>query len=224
MAHHTEREQEYEDTFETPQPVANQVEPTDRAEPRSKYQESNRILKIDDPGKGPEGIAPNLQSRIVVGVFERRDEAKAAMHDLQQAGVPHDDISLVMQQAGTPPEVGAGATKANQGTVAGATGGAVLGGIVGLAALAIPGIGPLLAVGPIAAALGAMGGAALGGLVGSFSGLGIPTEQAKEYDAAVRAGGIVVATKVADRADEDRVCAILKQHHPRTVGSYTQAL
>jgi hypothetical protein len=159
-----------------------------------------------------------------VGVFERGEQAQAALDDLEQAGFPRDDISLVLQQPGSPAEVGAGQTKADQGMATGASAGAVLGGLAGLAALAIPGIGPLLAAGPIAAALGAMGGDALGGLVGSFTGLGIPTEQAKQFEDAVRAGGVVVAAKVADREEEQRASRILEQHRPRNIGSYTQAL
>jgi hypothetical protein len=191
---------------------------------QNKYAESERILKTDDPGSGPSGVLPNLSSRIVIGVFGSVEAAQAALRELEAAGYPHEDISLVMQQPGSTPEVGAGATKADQGMVAGVSAGAVLGGLAGLAALAIPGIGPLLAAGPIAVALGAMSGAALGGLVGSFTGLGVPTEQAKEYEAAVRAGGVVVAVKVDDRDDEQRANAILNQHSPRTLHSYTQAL
>ena len=157
-------------------------------------------------------------------VLDPVDAARAAMTDLEAAGYPHDDISLVMQQPGGPPEIGAGETKADQGMVAGVSAGAVLGGIAGLAALAIPGVGAILAAGPIAAALGALSGAALGGLVGSFTGLGVPTEQAKQYERAVRAGGVVVAVKVDDRADERRASDVMNGHDPRTVHSYTQAL
>ncbi|KPV53357.1 hypothetical protein SE17_10130, partial [Kouleothrix aurantiaca] len=67
-------------------------------------------------------------------------------------------------------------------------------------------------------------GAALGGLLGSFTGLGIPTEAAKEYEAAVREGGVVVAAKAADADAEKRIMGVLQQHGPRTVHSYTQAL
>jgi len=109
------------------------------------------------------------------------------------------------------PEVGGGETKADQGTAVGASVGAVLGGIAGLAALSIPGIGPLLAAGPIAAALGALTGTApwwAGGLVHR---LGIPEEQAKGYEAAVRAGVIVIVVRVADSAAEARAERILRE-------------
>jgi hypothetical protein len=183
-----------------------------------------RIPKRDAPGKGPEGIAPDMEARTVVGVFERFEAAEAALKDLRAAGFREADISLVMQQSGSVPERGAGETKADQGTATGASVGAVLGGIAGLAALAIPGIGPILAVGPIAAAAGALTGGALGGLVGSFSGLGIPTEHAKEYDAAIRSGGVVLAVRVPDRAADERASHILSQHDARGAASYTQAL
>jgi hypothetical protein len=187
-------------------------------------EQEQRIPKADAPGKGPEGIAPDMQARTVVGVFDRFEQADAALHELQGAGFSDRDISLVMQQSGSAPEMGAGETKADQGTVTGASVGAVLGGVAGLAALAIPGIGPILAAGPIAAAVGALTGGALGGLIGSFGGLGIPTEHAKQYDAAVRAGGVVVAVRVPDRAADDRASQILRQHGARDAASYTQAL
>jgi hypothetical protein len=186
--------------------------------------QEQRIPKRDDPGKGPQGIAPDMQARTVTGIFDRPEPIEALLADLRAAGYRDEDISVVMQQQGAVPELGAGDTKASEGTVAGASVGAVLGGIVGLAALAIPGVGPLLAAGPIAAALGALTGGALGGLVGSFSGLGIPTEHAQDYEAAVRSGGVVVALRVADRESEERASEILRRHGARQVAGYTQAL
>jgi hypothetical protein len=184
-------------------------------------QEEQRIPKRDHPGAGPERIALDLAARTVVAVFDHFDHAQAAAHDLRAVGFRSADISLVMRQSGAVPERGAGATQADEGTAAGATIGAVIGGIAGLAALSIPGIGPLLAAGPIAAALGALTGSALGGLIGSFTGLGIPTEHAKDYDAAVRAGGIVIAVRAADRSADERANRILHQHGAREVASYS---
>jgi len=204
--------------------MAPETERETYAEGQNKYAESERTLKTDDPGTGPQGVLPNMSARIVIGVFGEAGAAQAAMHDLIAAGYAQDHVSLVMQQPGAAPEVGAGSTKADQGMVAGVSAGAVLGGLAGLAALAIPGVGAILAAGPIAAALGALSGAALGGLVGSFTGLGIPTEQAQQYEQAVRDGGVVVAVKVADRDDEARAGTILDRHGPRATHSYTQAL
>ena len=194
------------------------------AEGQNRYQESDRVLKTDDPGSGPDGVVPNLKSRIVVGVFEQQSEAEAAVRALEAPGHPSEDVSLVMQRPGSPPEIGTGQTKADSGMATGVSVGAILGGIAGLAALAIPGIGAILAAGPIAAALGAMGGAALGGLVGAFSGLGIPTEEAEAFDRAVRAGGVVVAVRFADRDAEQRASELMRRHQPQKIGSYNQAL
>lgn len=187
-------------------------------------QTEQRIPKRDEGGQGPQGIAPNLEARTVVGVFDDRGHAQAAASDLKSAGFRSDDISVVMRQQGAVPERGAGETKAEEGTVVGASVGAVLGGIAGLAALAIPGIGPILAAGPIAAALGALTGGALGGLIGSFSGLGIPTEHAKRYDAAVRDGGVVIAVRAENNSAAERASHILAQHGVREEASYVQEL
>jgi hypothetical protein len=166
-----------------------------------------------------------LQARTVVGVFDRFEQADAAAQDLQAAGYPAEDISVVRQPAEGPPQVGAEETKTGTGAAAGASAGAVLGGIAGLAALAIPGIGPLVAAGPLAVALsGAAAGGALGGLVGSFAGLGIPTEHARAYEAAVRAGGVFMSVKTADEAAADGAARILSQHGARQVSSFTPAL
>ena len=184
-----------------------------------------RITKADDPGKGPDGIVPDLVARVVVGIFDRLEQADAAVREVHRAGYAAEEVSLVLQPPGTPPEVGTGATKAEQGAVVGASAGTVLGGIAALAALAIPGVGPLLAAGPIAAVIsGALVGGTLGGLVGSFTGLGIPTERAQEYEATVRKGGIVVVINVPDRSADDQVTSLLRRHGAREVASYTQAL
>jgi DNA polymerase len=194
------------------------------AEGQNRYEASDRVLKTDDPGTGEQGVLPNLKARVLIGVFDALAHAQSAIRDLEGAGYPKDDISLVMQRPGSPPEVDTSATEADKGMTTGVSVGAILGGIAGLAALAIPGVGAILAAGPIAAALGAMSGAALGGLVGAFSGLGIPKEEATALDEAVRAGGIVVAVKVADTDAEARARALMEQHQPRQLGSYNQAL
>lgn len=194
------------------------------AEAQNRYQESDRVLKTDDPGTGADGLNANLKARVVVGVFDRQEDAEATVRDLEQLDYPPEDISLVMQRPGSPAEIGTSATEANKGMTTGVTAGAILGGIAGLAALALPGVGAILAAGPLAAALGAMTGAALGGLVGAFSGLGIPKEEAVQLDEAVRAGGVVVAVKAADREADQRACGIMERHGVRRCGSYNQAL
>ena len=127
-----------------------------------------------------------MARKTVVGLFENPSDARAALHELRDAGFDGDDISLVANNArgdygsdadfDTTPRDGT-ASEAEEGAAFGATGGAVLGGlgglVVGLGALAIPGIGPVVAAGTLGTALGttALGagiGAAAGGLTGAL--------------------------------------------------------
>jgi hypothetical protein len=182
-------------------------------------------MASQDPtaGKGEIGAVPPLEARTAVGVFERTEQAEAAIAALRSAGFADETIAYV-RQAEAPP-LGAEETKSGTGTVAGASAGAALGGLAGLMALAIPGIGPLVALGPLAAALsGAVVGGALGGLVGSFAGLGIPKEHAERYEAAVRSGNLFVSVKAPDEQAAHRAKGILAQHGAQQVSTYTPAL
>ncbi|MNX47729.1 Heat induced stress protein YflT [compost metagenome] len=134
----------------------------------------------------------------IVGVFQTEDEATRAILQLKDQGFRAEDISIVAKDrrhvSSINEETG---TKSPEGIATGAAAGGVLGGVTGLlaglGALAIPGVGPILAAGPIAAALtGAALGAGAGGLVGGLIGLGVPEEQAHEYDGMVNEGRILV--------------------------------
>ncbi|WP_106765949.1 general stress protein [Paenibacillus faecalis] len=144
----------------------------------------------------------------IVGVFETEQEAAKAIEQIQDRGVPTDAISIIAKDnrdvEAVTEETG---TKAPEGVATGAATGGVLGGVAGLmagiGALAIPGIGPVLAAGPIAATLaGAAVGAGAGGLVGGLIGLGIPEDEAKEYETYVDQGRILVLVD-AGRYDSD---------------------
>ena len=136
-----------------------------------------------------------------------------------------DNISVLSQGDAAAPPLGAGETKAATGTAVGAAAGAVLGGIAGLAALAIPGVGPLIAAGPIVAALsGATTGGAMGALAGSFAGLGVPSEHAEKYEEAIRGGGAFISVKTADTAAGDRAAEVLRSHGADRVSAYQPAL
>jgi len=107
------------------------------------------------------------------------------------------------------------ATKAPEGATTGGVTGGVAGGVIGLlagiGALAIPGLGPFIAAGPIMAALsGASIGAATGGLVGGLVGMGIPEIEAKRYEQKLRDGNFLVAVDIDDDDDEDRAKEIFK--------------
>jgi hypothetical protein len=181
------------------------------------------------PARRPEQVAPDaanesnvLNTRLAVGIFDSLDQARTAWRDLEAAGYAAQDISVVAKNEGAAPHLGAEETHAQHGTAAGAGIGAILGGAAGLAALAIPGIGPLLAAGPIVAAIsGALAGGSIGGLVGSFVGLGVPTQHAEEYERAVRAGGVVVAVRAPTHTAADHAAHILRQQQARDVTTFT---
>jgi hypothetical protein len=134
-----------------------------------------------------------------VGVFEHRRDAQQAVENLKSAGFRDDQIGLVYRDG----EEGEYAdvtheSYADEGAIAGAAAGAGIGGLwaVGIAAGALPAIGPVIAGGTLAAILAsAAGGAVAGGLVGSLLGLGIPEEDAKYYEEEVQSGRTVVTVK-----------------------------
>jgi len=145
--------------------------------------------------------------KTVVGLFDSFQEAQSAVQELQSAGVSRDHISVVAHEGaakgGHSHSAGDAAAGAATGAVAGAGQGAVIGGLTGLAAslaaLAIPGVGPVLAMGPLAATLsGATIGAMGGGVIGGLTGLGVPDEDAGFYAEGVRRGGTLVTASVPD--------------------------
>ncbi len=153
-------------------------------------------------------------AKTVVGLFDTFTEAQNVVQQLVNAGFDRNEISVLANDArgeyGTTRAVGETSSTA-EGAGAGAVGGGVLGGVLGLlvgvGALAIPGIGPVLAAGPLAAALGAAGastlvgagiGAAAGGVIGALVGAGIPEEDASFYAEGVRRGGTLLMVKTSD--------------------------
>lgn len=161
----------------------------------------------------------------VVGLFDRVDQAQAAVQDLTQREVAREDISVVTSDArGEATQAVGDTSSAGAGAATGAVGGGILGGalgvLVGLGALAIPGIGPVLAAGPLVAALGSAGAGALvgagagavgGGLLGALVGAGVPEQQAHYYAEGVRRGGTLVTVQTDDGL-EPTVRDILHTH------------
>jgi hypothetical protein len=137
-------------------------------------------------------------NKKIVGVFQTEHQAIRAIEDLKRHGYSSDDISVVAKNKGDLDNVSEETgTKASEGLATGAATGGVLGGVggllVGIGALAIPGIGPIIAAGPIVATLtGAAVGAGAGGLVGGLIGLGIPEDEANRYYKNVNSGDILV--------------------------------
>jgi hypothetical protein len=152
--------------------------------------------------------------KTVIGVFNAYTEAESAVRELIHAGLPRDKVSIIATDR-TSDGRSAMAVAEKEAVSTGAGTGAAVGGAAGLmfgiVALALPGIGPIVAAGPIAAALTGAGlGAAAGGLIGSLAKMGVPADHAEQYEAAVRRGGTLVAVHVAD-ADTGRVESILSR-------------
>jgi hypothetical protein len=140
-----------------------------------------------------------------------------AMDSLIRAGFPAADISVLLPESlGGPKDMGTEkATKAPEGVAAGATTGGVIGGTLGVLVcvglLAIPGLGPFIAAGPIMAGLAGLGvGGAVGGLTGALIGVGIPEFEAKRYEGRLQKGGILLSVH-CDTSDEiNRAKEVLK--------------
>lgn len=142
----------------------------------------------------------------VLGIFNTRGEVERAADVLVRAGFASANISLLLPETGAHSIATEKATKAPEGTATGATTGAVLGGglglLVGLGALAIPGLGPFIAAGPIVATLAGIGaGGAVGGVAGALIGLGIPEYEAKLYEGRLQKGGILLSV-LCDTSEE----------------------
>jgi hypothetical protein len=143
----------------------------------------------------------------VFGIYSSLPSADNATDALVRAGFSASDISALLPDSLGDREIGARkATKAPEGAATGAGSGAVLGGALGLlagiGAIAIPGVGPFIAAGPIMAALAGVGvGGAVGGVAGALIGLGIPEYEAKRYEGRIQKGGILLSVH-CDTSDE----------------------
>jgi hypothetical protein len=146
------------------------------------------------------------KNTAVFGIYRNRADAEQGVDALRADGFRNTDISVLFpENEGTKDFAHEKNTKAPEGTAAGAGTGAVVGGtlgwLAGIGALAIPGVGPLIAAGPIVAALTGVGvGGAIGGLTGALIGMGIPEYEAKRYEGRVKEGGILLSVH-SDNSD-----------------------
>ena len=138
-------------------------------------------------------------ARSVYGIYMNREHGEEAVHAMQAAGFRADDISVLMPENIGSKDVGyekhtKAPEKAAVAGVAGGTLGGALGWLIGMGALAVPGLGALVVAGPIVSALAGIGaGSVLGGLTGALVGLGIPEYEAKRYEGRIRSGGALIA-------------------------------
>jgi hypothetical protein len=152
--------------------------------------------------------------RTISRLYDSYDTALTVVRELEAAGIPHDDVSLVASDRRTDTSVltsapggGTANPETSIGAGAGASVGTVLGGgaglLAGLGMLAIPGVGPVVAAGWLVATLAGAGagaaiGAAAGGLVGSLTGAGVPEDEANVYAESLRRGGSLVTVRADD--------------------------
>jgi uncharacterized membrane protein len=152
-----------------------------------------------------------MGKQTLVGVFEDHQAADRVVQELEHRGVPDKEISVVAkhngkEQGGHP--TGHGTHDLSSGIGWGAAGGGALGLLASAGALAVPGIGPILAMGPLAATLT---GAAAGGLVGGLMDYGIPKRESEQLEQGVKAGGVLVAVKT-DSGEMDRARQLFEEH------------
>jgi len=156
------------------------------------------------------------KNTAVFGIYATAEQAERAVDTIIAAGFASSDISVLLQDSASTREFAHEKdTKAPEGTTAGVTTGGVIGGtlgvLAGIGALAIPGVGPLIAAGPIMAGLAGLGvGGAVGGIVGALVGMGIPEYEAKRYEGRVKDGGTLLSVHCDTSEEVSRAKDLLK--------------
>jgi len=157
-----------------------------------------------------------MSHKTVYAIVNSQAQAARIVDNLVNSGFSTNDISVLFPDKDSTHEFSHEKnTKAPEGAVAGASTGGLLGGglglLAGIGALAIPGVGPLIAAGPLLAALsGAAVGASVGGIAGGLIGLGIPELEAKRFENRISEGNILISVHAVDGNEVDRAKEILK--------------
>jgi hypothetical protein len=165
----------------------------------------------------------------VFGIYTTANLAEAAVNQLMAAGFSGDDISVLMEDSNSSRQFAHEKnTKVPEGTTTGATAGGVIGGtlglLAGLGALAIPGVGPLIAAGPIMGTLAGIGaGGTVGGLIGALVGVGIPEYEAKRYEGRIKDGGVLLSVHCSTSNEIDRAKEALKRTGAQDISSTSEA-
>jgi hypothetical protein len=163
------------------------------------------------------------------GIYRNQMDLEHGVDELKAADFRNADISVLFpDNQGSKEFAHEKHTKAPEGATAGATTGALVGGglgwLVGIGALAIPGLGPFIAAGPIVAALAGVGaGGAVGGLTGALVGAGIPEYEAKRYEGRIKDGGILLSVHCDDSSWTKRAKEILERTGAQDVASTGEA-
>lgn len=170
-----------------------------------------------------------MKNVAVYGIYSARVSAEAAVDQLKIAGFNSSDVSVLFASpSGSKEFAHENSTKAPEGAVTGTLSGATLGGVLGwlagIGSLAIPGVGPFIAAGPIMAALAGAGvGAAVGGLTGALIGLGIPEYEAKRYETRINEGGILLSVHADDNTWAEKAREILKRTGAEDISKKSEA-
>lgn len=162
-------------------------------------------------------------SKAVICIANTLTQAETLVNRLESAGVPTSDISVLMpDRDGSRDFAHQHNTKAPEGATIGGSAGGVAGGVLGLlagiGALAIPGVGPFIAAGPIMAALsGAAVGATIGGIGGALVGLGMPEYEAKQYEAKLKDGNILLSVHTNESSQAKRIKQIMEDANAEAI-------
>jgi hypothetical protein len=169
------------------------------------------------------------KNTAVFGIYRDQASVTRAVDTLRTEGFRATDISVLFpENEGTKDFAHEKHTKAPEGAATGATSGAVIGGglgwLAGIGALAIPGLGPFIAAGPIVAALaGAGAGSVVGGLTGALVGMGIPEYEAKRYEGRIKEGGILLSVHSDDSEWTKKAKEILERTGAQDISSTGEA-
>lgn len=156
-------------------------------------------------------------AKAIFCIAKDYSQAELIVTALRNSGFTNDDISVLLpDKRGTKDFAHQQGTKAPEGATTGAGAGGVLGGVVGwlvgIGSLAIPGLGPFIAAGPILAALsGAAVGATVGGVTGALIGMGIPEYEAKRYEGKLKSGNVLISVHIENNDEQKRAKDILTQ-------------
>ncbi len=165
------------------------------------------------------------KNTAVFGIYTTPRQDETAVETLISAGFSNQDISVLFPDKQTTKEFAHEKnTKAPEGTTTGVISGGAIGGTLGLlagiGALAIPGLGPFIAAGPIMGALAGVGaGGAIGGVVGALVGMGMPEYEAKRYEGRVKNGGVLLSVHCESSQEVDRAKEILKRTAAEDISS-----
>jgi len=170
-----------------------------------------------------------MANTAVFGIYSTRTQVEKAVDQMISEGFRNSDVSVLFpENQGTKDFAVEKSTKAPEGTATGVASGAVIGGtlgwLAGIGALAIPGVGPFIAAGPILGALGGLGaGGVVGGIAGALIGMGIPEYEAKRYEGRIREGGILLSVHADDSKWTKRAKEILERTGAEDISSTGEA-